>query len=425
MNEPLTVTALNKYLKYCFDNDVNLQNILIKGEISNFKHHSKGHFYFTLKDETSQISAVMFSKHAKNISFQCEDGMNVIIEGYVSLYLQGGSYQVYVTNIILDGLGELYVRFEQLKERLQKEGLFDRMHKLPIPKFPNKIGVITSNTGAAIRDITTTIERRYPLCEVIVYPTLVQGVKAKDDIIHSIQKANRDKDVEVIILGRGGGSIEDLWCFNEEDVAYAIYQSDIPIISAVGHETDFTISDFVADMRAATPTAAGELVVPNKRDLMIQLNQYHNRLQQVINNMLKNHQQSLNKLKNSYVFINPSRLYEQHYFKLDKLFAILEKNNPKSLLINEYQKLETNKNKLDYYFDKNYTRLNNKFTQLINKLELVNPLSILHKGYSIVKKGEQPISSIDEVRIEDVVKVYLKDGLIHCEVKNKEVTKYE
>lgn len=425
MKQPLTVSALNKYLKYCFDHDQNLQNIYLKGEISNFKHHSRGHFYFTLKDETSQISAMMFSKYASKTQFKCEDGMKVIVEGYVSLYLQGGSYQIYVTNIILDGLGDLYIRFEQLKEKLLKEGLFDTTHKLPLPKFPSKIGVITSNTGAAIRDIITTIERRYPLCEVIVFPTLVQGDHAKDDLVRSIKKANGYPGIDLIILGRGGGSIEDLWCFNEEAVAYAIYNSKIPIISAVGHETDFTISDFVSDLRAATPTAASELAVPNKEDLLNYLAQTKQRMSQVMKNLIKNHDQTLNKLGNSYVFINPSRLYEQNYYKLDKLHANLEKNNPLSFLSNQNQKLDAYKDKLDYYFDKNYQCLNNQFLQLISKLELVNPLSLLQKGYSMVKKDNIPINSVETVNIQDLLAIYLQDGIIHCEVKDKEVKKYE
>ncbi len=425
MKQPLTVTALNKYIKYFFDNDVNMHNVYLKGEISNFKHHNKGHFYFTLKDETSQISAVMFSKQASTVLFKCEDGMKVIVEGYVTLYLQGGSYQIYVTNIILDGLGELYLRFEQLKERLFKEGLFDESHKLKLPKYPNKIGVITSNTGAAIRDIITTLERRYPLCEVIVFPTLVQGVQAKEDVVSSINKANHYGGIDLIILGRGGGSIEDLWCFNEEEVAYAIYRSKIPIISAVGHETDFTISDYVSDLRAATPTAASELAVPNKEDLLNYLRQIKERTNQVIKNQLNNDSRRLINIRNSYVFQNPGRLYEQNYFKLDKYVAIIEKNSPLALLNMKNQQLAAYKNKIDYLFDKNYQHLNNQFTQLINKLELVNPLNILHKGYSMVKKEENTISSITEVQINDRLEIYLKDGIIHCEVKNKEVKMYE
>ncbi len=425
MKQPLTVTALNKYLKYCFDHDINLQNVYLRGEISNFKHHSSGHYYFTLKDETSQISAVMFLKHAKNILFKCEDGMKVLVEGYVTLYMQSGTYQIYVTNIILDGLGELYLRFEQLKEKLFKLGLFDDTHKKPIPKYPQKIGVITSNTGAAIRDIITTIERRYPLCEVIVFPTLVQGENAKESIIKSINLANKTPDLDLIILGRGGGSIEDLWCFNEEEVAYAIYHSQIPIISAVGHETDYTISDFVSDLRAATPTAAAELAVPNKIELSNYLLQIKMHLKQIITSLIGNYQSSLNKLKNSYIFINPSRLYEQNFFKLDKYHAILEKNSPIAFLTGQKDKLQSYKGKLDYYYERIYARFYNQFSQLISKLELVNPLNILNKGYALVKKDDRPVLSIKDININDLLDIYLKDGLVSCEVKNREEKLYE
>jgi len=423
--KPLTVTALNKYLKYCFDHDENLQNILIKGEISNYKLHSSGHIYLTLKDETSQINVVMFHKQAQKITIDLEDGMNVIVEGYVSLYVTGGTYQIYATNIVLDGIGELYLRFEKLKEKLYKEGLFSESHKLSLPKYPNKIGVITSNTGAAIRDIITTIERRYPLCEVIIFPTLVQGENAKDDIVKSIKKANQYLDIDLIILGRGGGSIEDLWCFNEEIVAKAIFASKIPIISAVGHETDFTISDYVSDMRAATPTAAAELAVPNTSDILLNLTQFKQRMYHLINQHLKTNKQNLFKIKNSYIFTNPNRIYEQNYLILDKFNAIIEKYNPLSVIANEYQKILTYKNKLDYLFDKEYHKKHNGFIQLINKLELVNPLSLLSKGYAILKKNNKNITSINEVNIEDIVEILLKDGIIYSEVKNKEVKSYD
>ncbi len=425
MKQPLTVSALNKYLKYCYDNDINLQNIYLKGEISNFKHHNRGHFYFTLKDETSQVSSVMFSQNANLVKFNLEDGMKVIVEGYVTLYVQGGSYQIVVKKIIVDGLGELYLRFEQLKERLEKVGLFSVAHKKQLPKYPKRIAVITSNTGAAIRDILSTLERRYPLCEVIIFPTLVQGESAKDSIVDSITKANLISGIDLIILGRGGGSIEDLWCFNEEIVAYAIYKSEIPIISAVGHETDFTISDFVSDFRAATPTAAAEISVPNKDDLLYNLKQVKNNIQLNLVNSLNYYRSVLNKVKNSYVFINPSKLYEQNYFKLDKYSAIIEKNNPISQLKNCNQKLNSYKEKLNFLFNKIYQQKNSHFTNIINQLHLVNPLNILQKGYSIVKKDEDVISSIANINLCDSLVIYLQDGLLNCEVKNIEVKKYE
>lgn len=425
MKQPLTVSALNKYLKYCYDNDVNLQNVYLKGEISNFKHHSRGHFYFTLKDETSQLSGVMFSQLANLVKFKLEDGMKVIVEGYVTLYVQGGSYQVVVRKIIVDGLGELYLRFEQLKERLEKEGLFDFSYKKKLPKYPKRIAVITSNTGAAIRDILSTLERRYPLCEVITFPTLVQGDSAKYSIVDSLTKANNTLGIDLIILGRGGGSIEDLWCFNEEIVAYAIYKSKIPVISAVGHETDFTISDFVSDLRAATPTAAAEISVPNKDELLNNLKQLKNSMQQTLINNINNYQSFLNKLKNSYIFINPSKLYEQNYFKLDKYAAIIEKNNSISQLNTYNQKLMNYKEKLNFLFNKIYQQKTNQFTNIISQLHLVNPLNILQKGYSIVKKDEEVLSSIANINLNDLLDIYLQDGFVRCEVKHVEVKKYE
>ncbi|NLG81480.1 MAG: exodeoxyribonuclease VII large subunit, partial [Bacilli bacterium] len=425
MKEPLTVTALNKYLKYCFDHDSNLQDVYLKGEISNFKHHTSGHFYFTLKDEVSQIDAIMFMKNARNVQFEIKDGLLVLVKGYVSIYLQGGSYQIYVETMTPYGLGDLYLRFQQLKEKLFKEGLFDPIYKKPIPKYPKRIGVITSSTGAAIRDIITTIERRYPICEVILFPTLVQGEYAKDDIVKSIEKANNTPGIDVIILGRGGGSIEDLWCFNEEEVARAIFNSRIPIISAVGHETDFTIADFVSDLRAPTPTGAAELAVPHKGELLKNLDQTKEHLKQIIYSKFNLHHQSLRKLKSSYVFINPHRIYEQKYLKLDKLYANLGKHSPMNSLAHLQETLSSKFNRLNYAYERVFTTLNNNFTQLISKLELVNPLNVINKGYVLVKKQDKAITSINQVEVKDVISLYLKDGNLQCEVLDKEVKSYD
>lgn len=423
--QPLTITALTKYLKYRFDNDTNLQEVLLRGEISNFKHHFKGHYYFTLKDSNAQISAIMFSNQVQNVNIKLENGMSVIVEGYVSLYLQGGSYQIYVNNIILDGLGELYLKYEKLKEKLFNQGMFDEVHKKQIPKFPKKIGIITSNTGAAIRDIITTIERRFPLVELIIFPTLVQGENAKVSIVKSIEEANRNINIDLIILGRGGGSIEDLWCFNEELVANAIFNSRIPIISAVGHETDFTISDFVADKRAATPTAAAEISVPDKRELLNNLNLYNNNIRQVLVNKIKTNKNLLNKMITSYVYINPKRIYEQNYYKLDKLLAVIEKNSPYNKLENKKQNLDILYQNLKHNYEKKYQESNNSFLNIVNKLELLNPLNILQRGYSIVKKDDKPLINLNDININDNVEVFLKDGKLNCRVISKEVNKYE
>ena len=268
----LTVTALTKYIKYKFDHDTNLKEVLLEGEISNFKHNSRGHFYFTLKDENASISAIMFATQASNVKFEPTDGMKVYVKGSLSVYEASGSYQIYVTEMKSDGIGDLYLAYERLKKELERKGLFDQAHKKPIPRFPKTVGVITSPTGAAVRDIIKTIERRYPLCSVVLYPAIVQGDKAKDDVVKQINKANKDRICDVLIIGRGGGSIEDLWAFNERVVAKAIYDSEIPIISAVGHEIDFTIADYVADIRAATPTAAAEIATPNITNLIENIN---------------------------------------------------------------------------------------------------------------------------------------------------------
>ena len=263
----LSVTALTKYIKYKFDNDVHLKNVLLKGEISNFKHHSRGHFYFTLKDDKAQISAIMFASNSQNVVFKPENGMSILVEGYLTVYEASGQYQIYVKKMDEDGVGSLHVAYEQLKKKLQEEGLFDQKHKQAIPKFPATIAVLTSPTGAAVKDIINIVNRRYPIAKIIVYPTLVQGEFAKDNIVNNLKQVNKHGKEDVIILGRGGGSIEDLWPFNEEAVAYEIFKSIIPIISSVGHETDFTIADFVADLRAPTPSGGAELAVPDQYEL--------------------------------------------------------------------------------------------------------------------------------------------------------------
>ena len=297
MNNYITVSALNKYLKFKFDEDVHLQNIYIKGEISNFKSHTRGHYYFTLKDEESRINAVMFASSVSKLNFVPSDGMKVLAIGRISVYPSSGSYQIYVNNLEQDGLGNLYIAYEKLKEELNKKGLFNQ--KRPIPKLPSKIGIITAPTGAAIRDILTTIKRRYKICNTILFPALVQGPQAAEDIANKIKIANT-YDLDVLIIGRGGGSIEDLWPFNEEVVASAIYQSKIPTISAVGHEIDFTIADFVADLRAPTPTASAELAVPSSIELENNINQLRKRCNIFISNCINNLNKELNTLVNSY-----------------------------------------------------------------------------------------------------------------------------
>src|SRR5574344_537999 len=308
-NKYLTVGAITKYLKFKFDTDEHLKHVFIKGEISNFKAHSTGHFYFSIKDETSKINAIMFNTNAKNITFKPMDGTKVLISGRISVYEATGNYQIYVDEMLEDGVGNLYIAFEKLKKELSKEGLFDLEHKRKIPKIPNKIGVVTAPTGAAVKDIISTIKRRYPICEILLFPSLVQGELAATDIVKKINLAN-NYDIDVLIVGRGGGSIEDLWPFNEEIVARAIYNSRVPVISAVGHEIDYTIADFVADLRAPTPTGAAEMAVPNINDVNKYMKELEIRLNESINKSIKLKRLYLDSIKNSYVIKNPVLMYE-------------------------------------------------------------------------------------------------------------------
>ncbi len=412
----ITVGTLNRYLKNKFDTDPNIQRVCLKGEISNFKGHTRGHLYFTLKDEESRINAVMFSFNASKLTFVPEDGMKVLVEGKVSIYPPTGAYQIYVEEMTNDGLGNLYLKYEALKKELEQKGLFASSHKKPIPKYPEKIGIVTAPTGAAIKDILSTIKRRYPICETILFPCLVQGEFAKDDIAKQINEAN-NWDLDVLIVGRGGGSIEDLWAFNEVVVAEAIYNSRIPIISAVGHEIDFTIADFVADLRAPTPTGAAEMAVPNMSDLNTLLDQYKIRFTNKIRNKLDNYKDKLNIIKNSYVLTNPLAVYELKEQKLtnliDNMNSIIEK------------KLEQNASRLNML--KNNYLLNHpeellktskhKLSLIINKLELLNPLSILSKGYSIVKKDNLIIKDAVNLNENDKINIKLYNGEIDAVVK--------
>jgi len=411
----LTVTAVNRYLKYKIDNDDHLQNIYIKGEISNFKAHTRGHYYFTLKDEESRISAIMFASSAQKLPFIPQDGMKVLVYGKISVYESTGNYQIYVQEMLEDGLGNLFLAFEQLKIKLDKEGLFDPSKKKPIPYLPQKIGIITASTGAAIKDVLSTINRRFPNTKTILFPTLVQGEKAHLNIIKQLEIA-QTYDLDVIILGRGGGSLEDLWPFNEELLARAIYKCDIPIISAVGHEVDFTISDFVADVRAATPTAAAELAVPNIIDVLNQIDNYKIRSSKQIKNKLENLKEKLFVLQNNYVLKNPINIIQ---IKEQTFTNLLDKIN--SLMLNNLEKKKNLFSKLtDNYILNNPIKLfeqkNNYLQKLIEKLEVLNPLNTLKRGYAIVRQNDLAITSIKHLKIDDIIKVELKDGQAHSKI---------
>ena len=411
----LSISALTRYLKAKFDVDENLQTVFLKGEISNFKAHTTGHFYFSLKDENSKINAIMFRTNASKVLFKPADGMKVLVTGRVSIYESMGSYQIYVDEMLEDGVGNLYVAFEQLKKQLQAEGLFDELHKRKIPKIPRKVGIVTASTGAAIRDIMTTIRRRFPICQTILFPTLVQGENAKYDIVKNIERA-QGYDLDVLIVGRGGGSIEDLWPFNEEIVARAIYDCKIPVISAVGHEVDFTIADFVADLRAPTPTAAAELAVPNMSDLKKHIDQLSIRLNESIYKKLNYLKLYLDSVKNSFVIKNPMIMYENKKQNLD-----LMNDKLNDLMLGKVDKLKNELAKLK----KSYVLTNPKLLykdkimevrNIIDKLELLNPLNILNRGYSITYLNDETLKSVKNVKKDDLLKIKLNDGLVKTRV---------
>ena len=407
----ITIGALNNYLKKLFDNDNNLKDVYLKGEISNFKAHTRGHFYFTLKDETSRINAVMFSYKASMLSFLPADGMKVLVRGKVSIYEATGSYQIYVEEMSQDGLGNLYIEFEKLKKKLAAEGLFSQEHKKKIPKVPKKIGIVTASTGAAIRDILTTIKRRFPICETILFPSLVQGADAAKDIVKKIEIANTF-DIDTLIVGRGGGSIEDLWPFNEEIVARAIYNSKVPIISAVGHEIDFTIADFVADLRAPTPTAAAELAVPNIETIKTYLENVVNRSTISINDYIETDKQKLSSLINSYVLKKPTAMYE---IKEQNLDFLIDRLNKEMKIILDNTKIRLFKVTSSYILtnpDILYKFKTQNLKHLINKLEVLNPMNTLARGYAIVKSNNKVVSSIKEIKKDDIININIKNGII-------------
>ncbi|MCL2558946.1 MAG: exodeoxyribonuclease VII large subunit [Turicibacter sp.] len=413
---PLTVTALTKYLKLKFDVDSNLQKLLLKGEVSNFKRHSRGHFYFTLKDEKTQISAVMFASATKGVKFEPTNGMQVVVTGSISLYEPSGTYSIHVTRMLEDGVGNLYVAFNQLKEKLSAKGLFNDAHKNPLPKLPKAVAVITSPTGAAVRDMITTIRRRSPNVQIYLYPALVQGDEAAADIVNKIEQVNADSLVDTIIVGRGGGSIEDLWAFNEEIVAEAIFASQIPVISAVGHETDFTIADFVADMRAPTPTAAAEMVAPNIVDVLAHLNQLKARLNQGLKTQVEVKEALLKRLSNHYIMKNPRTLFDGRLLKLSQL----EKQFGYALNENVAQKkqqLERLDISLNERVQQHLVQTKNHYTVMLTKLEMLNPLAVLKKGYAVVTdEAGNAVKDVKDLTVGKEIAGTLNQGRFKAQV---------
>ena len=436
-----SITALNRAIKNMFDSKPELNRVYIKGEISNFKHHTRGHLYFTLKDENSRIAAVMFSSAASKMTFEPEDGMKVLVCGRVTVYEANGGYQIYVDQMDLDGIGNLYLEYEKLMKKLEQEGLFSLEHKRSIPKYPKKVGIITAPTGAAIRDILSTIKRRYPICETILFPALVQGTGAKESIVEQLTRA-QEFDLDVIICGRGGGSIEDLWAFNEEIVARAIYNSKIPVISAVGHEIDFTIADFVADLRAPTPTGAAEMAVPSLVDLRTLIEQYKIRINENIKGIINYNTKRLQNIRESYVLKNPLALYEVKEQKLDNFIDRV--NLIINTMLNDYKVRLDNikssyvlKNPLATYEVKKEKLINlekilnklvvskidvstHKYEVIINKLELLNPLNILSKGYSLVTLDDEVVKSTKNLKLDDTISIRMHEGKVKAIVKEIE-----
>lgn len=413
----ISVSQLTRYIKYKIDNDVNLNEVFLKGEISNFKAHSRGHFYFTLKDENSRINAIMFSSQTRKIKFVPQDGMKVLVTGKISVFESSGAYQIYVNDMLEDGVGNLYVAFEQLKNKLTQEGLFREEHKKSIPKIPLRVGVVTAPTGAAIKDIISTIKRRWPLTEIYLFPSLVQGEDAKEDIVKQIKKAeNFELKLDTLIVGRGGGSIEDLWPFNEEIVARAIYECSIPVISAVGHEVDFTIADFVADLRAPTPTGAAEMAVPELSDMRNYLNQVNIRLNNTIMNMIKSDRRKLNDVMNRNIFKNPISIYQTKELKYDGLIERLKFSLTNLTSVKEKELIKVKNS----YILKNPLKLvenkGNKYLQILAKLDPLSPLKTIERGYSIVKRDGHVVTSITSVKKDDNLELNLKDGIIDVKV---------
>ncbi len=386
----LTVTQLNTFVKSLLDGNENLNMVFLSGEISNLtNHYQSGHIYFSLKDDKSAVKAVMFSSCARQLRFKPENGIKVILRGRVSLYEATGTYQIYVEDMQMSGLGELNLAFEQLKIKLAAEGLFDKNRKRPIPRYPHRIGLITAKTGAAFWDVQSILKRRFPLIEILFYPVLVQGEKAPEQIIKAIDFFNKTKEkVDVLLITRGGGSLEDLWAFNDENLARKISESEIPIVSAVGHETDFTICDFVADLRAPTPSAAAELISPEINETIIKIDTSFLRIQNVLVDKLNSYKCKLDRasLKNHRDFVN------MQHMKADLLIK-----------------------KLEYKFSEIFNYNRSKFIKLSSALENLSPLKILNSGYSIAMlPNKKTVNSINKVRENDKIKLRLYDGTLEC-----------
>ena len=412
--EFLTVSEVNSYIKTYLENNYFLRDIYVRGEISNFKRHQSGTLYFSIKDNNSRINIVMFANFAKNISSNLKDGALVLIKGRLSVYEAGGSYQIQAYEMLFDSIGELYQKFEKLKKQLELEGLFDSKFKKELPKYPKIIGIITAPYGAAIHDMVNTINNRWPLSQIILFPSLVQGSKASEDIVKNIKLAD-SFGVDVIICGRGGGSIEDLWPFNEENVARAIFNCKTPIISAVGHQSDFTIADFVADARGLTPTDGAMKATPLLKVELENVIKLKDKLIQTFKSIININKQKLINQKNSYVLNHPEKLYEVYRIKLDNLTTslnnlLINKVNQDKLTIINY------KDSLKTLFENVYKLKLNKLSNLASTLDALSPLKILKRGYGVVLKENKTIKSVNDLKKDEIIKTKLSDGTIISKV---------
>ena len=434
----LTVTALTKYIKRKFDVDPYLGRIYLTGELSNFRLRANAHQYFSLKDDHAKISAIMFKGAFEKIKFTPEEGMKVLVTGRISLYEASGSYQIYVDSMQPDGIGALYQAYEQLKKKLTAEGLFN-LPKKQLPMFPKRIAVVTSPSGAVIRDIITTVQRRFPIAQIVLFPALVQGDRAAADIVKQIERANEIGDFDTLIIGRGGGSIEDLWPFNEEAVARAIVNSDLPVISSVGHETDTTIADLVADVRAATPTAAAELAVPVLNDEILKIKQMQQRLFQAMNQEIKFDQQKLAKVKESYIFTQPTRLYERYVQSVDlannrlrqlsdsyqqswlqQVQLITNRLSGQQIsqsIVNQQQQLANLNIRLNQAGQTNINNQRQRVLKLISELDNLSPLKIMSRGYSYITVDDQVVKSVSQLQKQQTIKMNFEDGSAVAEIK--------
>ncbi|MDD6395734.1 MAG: exodeoxyribonuclease VII large subunit [Firmicutes bacterium] len=395
--EILSVSQVNKYIKNMMDCDTLLSDITVTGEISNFKRHSSGHYYFSVKDSGAAISAAMFKWQNRNLKFMPENGMRVLVHGKISVYEPSGQYQIIADSIEPDGIGALYAAYEKLRQRLESAGYFDRSRKKPLPQFPRRVGVITSPTGAAIRDILNILGRRFPLAEVVVCPSSVQGEAAPAELAAAVDAMNRARACDVIIIGRGGGSIEDLWAFNSIDVVMAVAESDIPVISAVGHETDFTLCDFVADMRAPTPSAAAELAVPDSAAVMNYLRQFSAKSKSSLDRIIKSGENRVAAVMQMHCMKNPMNVIETKARMLDDVWTSINAGQSEILGSCEMRLREN-----------------------ASRLAALNPMAILGRGYSVVYKGGAPINSADSLTEGDTVEVQLSDGKAECIVRSVE-----